>query len=239
MKYSAFVAAQEESLAGEGSGHAGKMTPAPEAKPVMHVVGIAITLGRRGFIFLFIGPPEIWIKVRNWKLKRPVWNKPSLTYVRTCWTMRIPTPWASGELRSEKLHRPDLLTESWGPHRRRGVMDIQPTCPDLRLLTSSPGRLPLGSNVLVRHCQLLAGKHTGKLSHNSFITPGIRSLFQAECSEGTLFKVFCWLLLLANRSDLQCRPYSPSFSLWLLPLSLSPFLQSIGRLWKPFVQKLI
>ena len=56
MKGSAFVAAQEESLAGECSGHAGKITPAPEAKPVMYVVGIAITLGRRGFIFVFIGP---------------------------------------------------------------------------------------------------------------------------------------------------------------------------------------
>ena len=165
MKGSAFVAAQEESLAGECSGHAGKITPAPEAKPVMYVVGIAITLGRRGFIFVFIGPPEIWIKVRNWKLKRPVWNKPSLTCVRTCWTMRIPTPWASRELRSEKLHRPDLITECWGPHRKRGVMDIQPTCPDLCLLTSRPRRLPLGSsNVLVHHCQLLAGKHIRGLS---------------------------------------------------------------------------
>ena len=38
-------------------------------------------------------------------------------------------------------------------------MDIQPTSPDLGLLMSSPRWLPLGSsNVLVHHCQLLAGK---------------------------------------------------------------------------------
>ena len=44
-------------------------------------------------------------------------------------------------------------------------MDIQPTCPDLCLLTSRPRRLPLGSsNVLVHHCQLLAGKHIRGLS---------------------------------------------------------------------------
>ena len=49
--------------------------------------------------------------------------------------------------------------------RKRGVMDIQPTCPDLCLLTSRPRRLPLGSsNVLVHHCQLLAGKHIRGLS---------------------------------------------------------------------------
>lgn len=33
VKDSFFVAAQEESLAGEGSGHVGKMTSVPEAKP--------------------------------------------------------------------------------------------------------------------------------------------------------------------------------------------------------------
>lgn len=66
------MAAREENLAGEGSGRVGKMASVPEAKPVMCVVGIVITFGRRGFVFVFIGPPEIWIKVRNWKLKRPV-----------------------------------------------------------------------------------------------------------------------------------------------------------------------
>lgn len=41
-----------------------------EAKPIIYVGGVVITFGRRGFIFVFIGSPEI--KFRNWKLKKPV-----------------------------------------------------------------------------------------------------------------------------------------------------------------------
>ena len=137
----------------------------------------------------------------------------------TPWTAAYQAPLPMGFSRQEYWSGVPLPspTECWGPHRKCGIMDIQPTSPDLGLLMSSPRWLPLGSsNVLVHHCQLLAGKLIRGLSqqlHN----PQIYSL---------------------DHTVLHSPPTPWFLSHFLLPLSLSLFLKSIGRLWKPFLQKL-
>lgn len=59
VKGSPVLAAQEKNLARERGGHVGREGRVPEPMPVVFVGRIVITFGRRGFIFVFPGLPEI------------------------------------------------------------------------------------------------------------------------------------------------------------------------------------